>query len=135
MSKIRVLVIYLSMLIILGFVSCSEGTTNINPSPTDVVFVKDVNAFITQNDRMSGIEATMNEMDPVAMPHNKHEKAGIKCVICHHKEGNDDRIKQCAVCHKGAAGEDTIHNLCINCHAQAKEGPTLCNQCHIAKSK
>lgn len=135
MSEIRVFVVCLSILIIPILIGCSEGAISINPSPTDVVTVADVNTFITQNDRVNGIDATMNAMDPVMMPHKKHENAGIKCVICHHKEGNDDRIKQCAVCHKGAAGEDTIHNLCINCHAQTKQGPTLCNQCHIAKSE
>ena len=112
---------------------CSQGTTNINPSPTDVVTVTDVNKFIADTDKQAGISETMNAMDPVKLAHKKHEDAGVKCVICHHKQGNDDRIKQCAVCHKGASGEDTLHNLCINCHAKTKQGPTLCNECHIAK--
>jgi len=132
-SKIRLFVVCLSILVIGVIIGCSEGTTNINPSPTDVVTVTDVNKFITEKDKLAGLSATMNAMDPVAMPHKKHEDAGIKCVICHHKNGNDDRIKQCAECHKGATGEDTIHNLCINCHAQSKKGPVLCNECHIAK--
>lgn len=127
------LAVCVSILIISMIIGCSEGTTNINPSPTDVVTVTNINTFITEKDKAAGITATLNAMDAVLMPHSKHENAGIKCVICHHKEGNDDRIKQCAACHKGARGEDTIHGLCINCHAQTKKGPVLCNECHIPR--
>ncbi len=134
MSKIRLLVFCVGMLSVAILFGCAQGTTDFNPSPTDVVTVTDVNKFISEKDKQSGISATMNAMDPVPMSHKIHEDAGIKCVVCHHKVGNDDRIKQCAECHKGAKGEDTIHSLCINCHAQSKKGPVLCNECHIAKN-
>ncbi len=133
MSKIRLS--FLVAIAVIFAVGCSQGTTTINPSKTDVVTVTDINKYITEKDTQSGLTATMNAMDPVMMPHKTHEEAGVKCIVCHHKQGNDDRIKQCAVCHKGASGEDTLHNLCINCHAQTKKGPALCNECHIAKAQ
>ncbi|MDY6934624.1 MAG: cytochrome c3 family protein [Spirochaetota bacterium] len=71
-----------------------------------------------------------NRMTPVQMPHIIHEKADIKCVVCHHKEDNDDRIKICSKCHKGKESEDILHDLCINCHKELKKGPIECTACH-----
>ncbi|NMB64323.1 MAG: hypothetical protein GYA16_05575, partial [Spirochaetes bacterium] len=47
MSKIRLFVVCLGILVIAVIIGCSEGTTNINPSPTDVVTITDINKFIT----------------------------------------------------------------------------------------
>ena len=110
--------------------SCKEGTTAINKSPTDVVAITDINKFITGDDLKAGVVKTNNYVSAVKMSHWKHEKKGVHCEVCHHKKGNDDRIKQCAACHKGKAGDETMHNLCINCHVSKKEGPSMCQDCH-----
>jgi hypothetical protein len=111
-------------------VACKEGTTSVNPSPTDVVKITDINAFISKEDLAAGTVKTNGYVAPVMMPHQKHEDAGIQCTTCHHKFFNDDRIKQCAYCHKGKKGDETLHALCINCHLEKKKGPTMCQDCH-----
>ncbi len=119
---------------IAGFSSCKDGTTAINRSPSDVVTVTDINKFITDEDIKAGTVKTNNYVSAVKMSHWKHEREGVQCEICHHKKGNDDRIKQCAACHKGKAGDETMHNLCINCHVEKKEGPSMCQDCHTEES-
>lgn len=99
-------------------------------SPTDVVTITDVNSAITEKDVASGVQKTNNFVPPVKMSHEKHEAAGMKCVQCHHKQKNDDRIKQCAACHKGDRGRDLMHNFCVDCHAKSAKGPSQCQQCH-----
>ena len=69
------------------------------------------------------------QLGAVTLPHVKHEKAGVKCVVCHHKKNNDDRIKICARCH-GEGADELMHNLCVNCHKEKKKGPTDCTACH-----
>lgn len=113
--------------------SCKEGTTAINQSPTDVVTITDINKFITDDDLKAGVVKTNNYVSPVQMSHWEHEKKGVRCETCHHKKGNDGRIKQCAACHKGKAGDETMHNLCINCHVAKKEGPSMCQDCHTTE--
>ena len=125
----RMIICILAILPLLA-VACKGGTTGINPSPTDVVTITDVNAFISEGDLKAGVKKTNNEVPPVIFSHSIHEKAGLQCVTCHHKEGNDERIKQCAMCHKGTAGDETMHNLCINCHLERKAGPAQCQDCH-----
>ncbi len=110
---------------------CKEGTTSINPSPTDVYTISSINKFVTDVDLNAGIVKSRGLMNDVKISHLKHEKAGIDCFTCHHKKGNDDRIKVCAECHKGDQGEDTIHGLCIGCHAEKAKGPTMCQDCHL----
>lgn len=63
----------------------------------------------------------------VSMSHESHEDADVKCITCHHKEYNDDRIKKCAECHED---KEFMHNFCITCHTERKDGPTACNDCH-----
>ncbi len=113
-----------------GIMYCQKGTTNINPGPADVVTITDINKFITATDVAAGIQKTNNYVDPVRMSHSVHEESGILCVICHHKHSNDDRIKQCAYCHKGKEGDVIMHNFCITCHVEKKKGPALCQDCH-----
>ncbi len=73
------------------------------------------------------------QLGAVTMPHVKHENAGIKCVDCHHKKNNDDRIKICSKCHQGEGADELMHNLCVNCHKVKKKGPTDCTACHKEK--
>jgi hypothetical protein len=73
------------------------------------------------------------QMGAVTMTHVKHEDAGVKCIVCHHKEHNDDRIKICSKCHLGEGADELMHNLCVNCHKEKKKGPTDCTACHKEK--
>jgi hypothetical protein len=119
----------------LWYMACSQGTTGINPSPTDVVTITDINKFIADADVKAGVRKTPNYVSSVQMSHIRHEKEGVQCATCHHKNGNDDRIKQCAYCHKGAAADETMHSLCINCHVEKKKGPAMCQDCHKAEAE
>lgn len=67
----------------------------------------------------------------VNFPHSVHEKENIKCIECHHKFSNDERSKVCAECHVGNDGMNTMHELCLDCHLNAKKGPRQCSDCHI----
>ena len=129
-SSMRLFMVLAIIFLPLIFLSCNEGTVSINPSPTDVVTVTDINKFITRDDELKGIKKTNGLIAPVRISHKIHEDEGVQCVTCHHKKGNDDRIKQCAYCHKGVRGDETIHNLCINCHLSKKKGPAMCQECH-----
>ena len=68
----------------------------------------------------------------VVFPHEVHDKAGVKCVDCHHKKYNDERNKTCASaeCHTGEAGLTTMHKLCVDCHLSVRKGPRQCDGCH-----
>ncbi len=78
------------------------------------------------------------KMPPVAFSHEAHQKRGIDCAKCHHKDAKDP--KACTICHekepKGAAipAKEAFHNMCISCHKDmAKDGlkaPTKCMECH-----
>ena len=71
------------------------------------------------------------QVGAVVFPHKFHEtEVGLSCEKCHHKKGNDDRIKQCAVCHNGYKGYETMHGLCLDCHISRGKGPQECMQCH-----
>lgn len=118
-----------------AFNSCKEGTTSINPSPTDVVTIKKSNQYITDADIKAGIKKTNGFMPAVKLSHTKHEANVKDCFTCHHKKGNNDRIKQCAQCHKGDKGKDVMHKFCIDCHAEKNKGPVMCQDCHIAAEK
>lgn len=66
----------------------------------------------------------------VKFSHKTHEEIGMNCNDCHHKKANPERIKQCANCHKGDNGYETMHGLCVDCHIKKKEGPQHCKECH-----
>ncbi len=114
---------------IAAFLSC-DGTASVNPRKTDVVTITDINSAITDADVAAGVQRTNNFVGAVKMSHVKHEEARLQCEFCHHKNQNDDRIKQCAACHKGAAGRDLMHNFCIECHGKGGVGPVMCQDCH-----
>ena len=73
----------------------------------------------------------------VYFPHDPHSKAGVQCVECHHKKGNPEREKKCAIdgCHQGESGLKTMHELCVGCHLSVKKGPRPCNECHTPLKK
>ncbi|PKL15828.1 MAG: hypothetical protein CVV49_19425 [Spirochaetae bacterium HGW-Spirochaetae-5] len=98
-----------------------------NPVDTDHVVITKVTAYGKQAD---GVSPYKGQVGAVIMSHKVHEKQGLACVDCHHKNGNDDRIKQCAKCHNGQAGYEIMHGLCVDCHIQKKEGPQKCMECH-----
>jgi hypothetical protein len=78
------------------------------------------------------------KMPPVVFSHETHEKRGIECIKCHHKDPQDP--KACTTCHekeaKGAAipSKDAFHNTCLGCHKEtAQQGlkaPAKCMECH-----
>ena len=115
----------------LAFLSCGDFTSSVNPYHNDVVTVSDVNAKVTDADLKAGIVKVKESVASVKMSHRAHEDHGVACKDCHHKVKNDDRIKQCAQCHKGAKGRDVMHQACISCHLTQKAGPTMCQECHI----
>jgi len=113
------------------FSGCSERIAEINPSPTDIVVISDINKHITQSDLTAGIQKTNGVIASVKMSHKVHEQAGVQCIVCHHKKGNDDRVKECAQCHKGSQGERVMHDFCITCHVEKAKGPAMCQDCHV----
>jgi hypothetical protein len=135
-KKTFVLMSFLALISFLFIYSaCNKGTTSINQSPTDYVTITDINSRITDADVKAGVQKTNNYMSPVKMSHKKHENSGVQCFTCHHKKGNDDRIKQCAACHKGKKADATMHNICMNCHLEKKLGPVMCQDCHKEQVK
>ena len=77
-----------------------------------------------------GVSPMKSAVGAVKFSHKTHEDAGVKCINCHHKKDNPDRIKQCASCHRGDNGYETMHGLCVDCHIEKKEGPQHCKECH-----
>ncbi|MBP7737587.1 MAG: hypothetical protein KA369_16520 [Spirochaetes bacterium] len=112
---------------ILPLLACSG-----NQSGTDRVKITGVNAYYTEADVAKGPK-TLETTIRVTMSHGAHEKADMRCVACHHKHSNDERIKKCAYCHKGLEGAKLFHNFCVTCHREKKKGPVPCNECHIEK--
>ncbi len=115
------------VLTFISFIACSGKEETV-----DVVTITGVNEFYTKADAAGGVK-TLETTIRVRMPHSSHEKADITCGTCHHKKGNDERIKKCAYCHKGLKGAKMFHTSCIKCHADMKKGPVRCNECHIEK--
>lgn len=74
-----------------------------------------------------------------------HEKAGIKCIVCHHESSNiDGKMKQersCLECHYGRSRMRIMHVFCKDCHKRKddigiiskKRGPVKCDGCHKEK--
>ncbi|MBN1532091.1 MAG: cytochrome c3 family protein [Spirochaetes bacterium] len=110
--------------------SCGDFVATVNPYHNDVVKVTDVNSLVTDADIAAGVVKSTGDVTPVMMSHRIHENHNVACKDCHHKNKNDDRIKQCAKCHKGTLGRDVMHTACMRCHLTRKEGPTMCQECH-----
>ncbi|MCP4131686.1 MAG: hypothetical protein GY754_11970 [bacterium] len=68
--------------------------------------------------------------------HPKHEKRGVPCIKCHHKDGNisdKKKVKKCSLCHKGKSKMRILHIFCKECHKkglQDAKGPVSCAGCH-----
>ena len=124
-------ILYLLFMVLpLLLVSCGNGD-----SGTDLVTITGVNAFVTDEDIAAGTKKTLETTIHVKMHHRLHEKAGVACVTCHHKQNNDERIKTCSYCHKGLDGAKRFHEFCIKCHVRMDKGPVKCNECHIEKEE
>lgn len=119
----------LLFLLVLLMSACNSDpwTSGGNAVNTDEVVITKVTAFGHQLD---GVSPYKGQVGAVTMSHKVHEEQGITCFDCHHKKGNDARIKQCAKCHNGRAGYDTMHDLCVDCHIAKKKGPQKCMECH-----
>jgi len=117
----------LAVAILFALNSCKMDPTLTGLQSTDKVTITKTTKFGKGSDRISPMKS---QLGAVVMSHKVHEKAGLKCIDCHHKDNNDDRIKQCAVCHKGDNGYETLHGLCVDCHIAKKKGPQECMQCH-----
>lgn len=100
---------------------------------------------------------TLNEgkkPGPVTFDHKAHQgradELGKGCVQCHHTMTNGELKTKapahCSSCHlaKGNAKNpkvkgkemwtrEAFHTNCMNCHKQAKRGPTKCLECHARK--
>ena len=111
--------------------SCGDFTASVNPYHNDIVTITDVNALVNDADVRAGVVKTKNSVTSVTMSHRKHQDEKVACNDCHHKNKNDDRVKQCAKCHKGNQGRDVMHTACIKCHLTKRVGLTMCQECHI----
>ncbi len=109
-----------------SILSCQLDPWVVTNSPTDRVSVTKVTRFATMDD---GVTPQKSLVGTVIFSHKTHEAMGLECDYCHHKNGNDDRIKQCAKCHKGYEGYDVMHGHCLDCHME-KGGPERCMECH-----
>ena len=116
----------LSILAALVMASCQTDPWAVTDSPTDRVAVTKVTKYATMDD---GITPQKSQVGRVIFSHKTHEALNLKCTDCHHKEGNDDRIKQCAKCHRGYEGFDVMHGHCLDCHME-RGGPERCMECH-----
>jgi|WetSurMetagenome_2_1015567.scaffolds.fasta_scaffold01084_10 hypothetical protein len=101
---------------------------------TDTVIITSVDSFVTAKDTGLSSVRVGWVPGPVELSHRGFEKAGISCVTCHHKKGNDSRIKQCSQCHKGAAGMETMHKGCGECHVRLNMDMS-CTSCHETPEK
>lgn len=86
------------------------------------------------------------ERAPVIFTHTKHmelEMVDGYCAPCHH-DGKDESgafvegdTIPCRDCHAVEGDEsmpglmDSYHELCIDCHRDAGEGPLTCGECHV----
>lgn len=115
-------------LLVFVFSACGGDpwTQRGNPVDTDEVTITKVTAFGTQKDGTP----YKGQVGAVVMSHKVHEEAGLSCEDCHHKKGNDARVKHCAKCHNGEAGYKTMHGLCVDCHIAKGKGPQKCMGCH-----
>jgi len=115
--------------VIFAVVSCEPDPWKHGGNPIDTNNVV-VHKITTKGTQKDGVSPYKGQVGAVTFPHSVHEHAGLKCVECHHKEDNDDRIKECARCHYGDEGFDIMHGLCLDCHIAKKKGPQKCMECH-----
>lgn len=129
MKMLRLFPVFLCLLA-LAALSCESDSwkSRAEMKDTDKVTVTKVTAYGSGKEKRVLYKG---QVGAVVFPHAIHEEeAGLNCESCHHKKGNDDRIKQCAVCHNGYAGYDIMHGLCVDCHISRNKGPQECMGCH-----
>jgi hypothetical protein len=126
---VKPILFVLFILIAAAAISCGSQY-----SSTDTVSFTNINTFLNDADYAKGNRKTYAEMPAVQLSHQVHERAGVKCVVCHHKTNNDGRIKRCNQCHKGIRGVEDMHKFCLDCHEKRK-GPQKCAQCHPENEK
>ncbi|MCL1865069.1 MAG: cytochrome c family protein [Spirochaetes bacterium] len=128
MKIFKLFPLFLCLLFSIIFVACEidPWTQGGNRVDTDVMVIKKITAYGEQ------VDGTLykGNVGAVTMSHSVHEQQGVKCFDCHHKNGNDDRIKECAKCHSGDKGYNTMHGLCVDCHISKNKGPQKCMECH-----
>lgn len=120
----------IAVAIIIGGIiaSCKLDPWTTEEQPTDVVTItKTTRIFDLQKQVGAGYKS---QVGSVKMSHKAHEEEGLKCLDCHHKHDNPERIKVCAKCHYGENGYTRMHGLCIDCHIARKTGPQRCKECH-----
>jgi formate-dependent nitrite reductase cytochrome c552 subunit len=123
MSFNRLLSFAIAGVVVLFMVSCGGSSGDKYPN---VVTVTKTTKFATAPDG----SPLKDQVGVVKFSHDVHEKQGLKCVQCHHKQYNDDREKKCAPCHMGDEGYKKMHALCVDCHINKKKGPQQCYDCH-----
>jgi hypothetical protein len=101
---------------------------------TDTVIITSVDSFVTAKDTGLAAVKVGWTPGPVEMSHRGLEKTGMTCVTCHHRKGNDSRIKQCSQCHKGISGMETMHKGCGVCHVR-RNMDMGCTSCHKTPEK
>ncbi len=107
--------------------ACSLDPWTTGKEYPDIVTITKITRFGKSAD---GSSPMRSRLGAVIFSHKTHEDMGLACVTCHHKTANPDRIKQCAACHTGDNGYDTMHGLCVDCHIEKQEGPQRCFECH-----
>ena len=116
-------------LLSLAVVSCETDSwkSRVNMK-SDKVTITKITAYGKQKESETLYKG---QVGAVVFSHDVHENdVGLTCEACHHKNDNEDRIKQCAVCHNGYEGYDTMHGLCLDCHISRNDGPQECMGCH-----
>ena len=103
-----------------------------NRVDTDNVVITKITAYKPLDESIKAPDGQVykGNVGAVTMSHSVHENHGLKCVDCHHKNGNDERVKKCAPCHYGYEGFNTMHGLCVDCHISVRKGPQKCMECH-----
>ena len=129
MKIFKLFPLFLCFLFSIIFFACEidpwiQGSNRVD---TDNVVITKITAYGKQAD---GVSPYKGNVGAVIMSHSVHEQHGVTCFDCHHKNGNDDRIKKCAQCHYGDEGFNKMHGLCVDCHISKNKGPQKCMECH-----
>ena len=129
MKIFRLFPLFLCFLFSIIFFACDidPWTQGGNHVDTDKVTI----TKITSRGELSGeVSQYKGNVGAVTMSHSVHENHGVQCVVCHHTNDNDARIKECAQCHKGDKGYNALHGKCVDCHISVNKGPQKCMECH-----
>jgi formate-dependent nitrite reductase cytochrome c552 subunit len=113
--------------VVFGSSGCDIDPWVLGDSATDNVTITKITRYGTAADGITPLKA---KVGPVVMSHQTHEREGLACVDCHHKDKNPEREKACARCHIGDNGFEAMHGLCLDCHIGKNRGPQKCMQCH-----